>query len=295
MLMATLPASLMMASSSRLLAATRHGVRRASCRRLLASLLAAALLLSVLALPVPASAASASSAPAFSVTPEGESPQRGALFGVRPSSTSRLAAPLPLTQRFNLQNFLPASAETTQTNEQARVADYTFLRSLETPALRGNVGQAPNRDYAKIQQQLAAEQKQQEAALSGWGNLSAVLFGAAGAGAAAPLVSGVNYLTPTQIAAISGWQTAKASWYGPGFYGGQTADGTTFTATSLLVANQTLPLGTKVAISYGGRTVIVPVQDRGPYVAGRDFDLSAGLANALGFSGVQYIRWAIVP
>jgi len=250
------------------------------CGRSLALLGAAALLFAV---SVPLAGA---------VTP---APSSG-LLGLRAGHTRRLSAPLSTEQRFNLQNFLPVTSATAPDEAalgEARVAGYTFLRSLDTPVLRTAVGQAPNRDYAQIQQQLAQQQKDAQTALLGQGDLSAMLFGVGQPGDSS-LVGGVDYLTPAQVAAITGWQTAKASWYGPGFFDHHTADGTTYNDTIILVANKTLPLGTKVAISYGGRTVIAPVKDRGPYVAGRDFDLSAGLAKALGFSGVQTIRWAIV-
>ena len=52
------------------------------------------------------------------------------------------------------------------------------------------------------------------------------------------------------------------------------------------VANRTLPCGTKVKLRYHGRTVTVPVIDRGPYVAGRDYDLTTATKEKLGFPGV---------
>lgn len=93
----------------------------------------------------------------------------------------------------------------------------------------------------------------------------------------------------------SGWSSAKASWYGPGLYGNSTADGTTFTSDTWCVAHKDLPFGTVVEIAYGGKTVDVPVRDRGPYVAGREFDLSAAVARSLGFSGTGTIRWRVKP
>ncbi len=58
------------------------------------------------------------------------------------------------------------------------------------------------------------------------------------------------------------------------------------------VANKTLPCGTMVTIAYRGRTVRVPVIDRGPYVGDREFDLAGATANALRFQGVHTIRVA---
>lgn len=73
-----------------------------------------------------------------------------------------------------------------------------------------------------------------------------------------------------------------ASWYGPGFYGNRTACGQTYSAEILGVAHRTLPCGTLVTLSYGPRTLTVPVIDRGPYVAGRTLDLSYATKVALG-------------
>jgi rare lipoprotein A len=79
-----------------------------------------------------------------------------------------------------------------------------------------------------------------------------------------------------------------ASWYGPG---GTTACGETLTAGTLGVANRTLPCGTMVTLRYRGRAVRVPVIDRGPYVAGRDYDLTYATKLALGAGDLTSI-WA---
>lgn len=62
----------------------------------------------------------------------------------------------------------------------------------------------------------------------------------------------------------------------------QTADGTDFDGTQLLVAHRTLPFGTMVRFTYRGRSVTVPVRDRGPFIADRTFDLSRAAAAKLG-------------
>lgn len=79
------------------------------------------------------------------------------------------------------------------------------------------------------------------------------------------------------------YRLAGASWYGGG---GGLACGGRLTSSTMGVANKTLPCGTLVTIRYGHRTVRVPVVDRGPYVAGRDFDLTEATKRALGFEGV---------
>jgi hypothetical protein len=79
------------------------------------------------------------------------------------------------------------------------------------------------------------------------------------------------------------YRLAGASWYGGG---GGLACGGQLTSSTMGVANKTLPCGTLVTLRYGRRTVRVPVVDRGPYVAGREFDLTEATKRALGFEGV---------
>jgi rare lipoprotein A len=85
------------------------------------------------------------------------------------------------------------------------------------------------------------------------------------------------------VGRLSSYRLADASWYGGG---GSLACGGQLTAATLGVANKTLPCGTLVTLRYGGREVRVPVVDRGPYVAGREFDLTEATKRALGFEGV---------
>ena len=86
---------------------------------------------------------------------------------------------------------------------------------------------------------------------------------------------------PTQRVSTAGsisknpWrQDPDISWYGPGFYGHRTACGVALTQTLVGVAHRTLPCGTLVTFRSNGVTVTVPVVDRGPYVAGRTWDLT---------------------
>jgi len=83
-----------------------------------------------------------------------------------------------------------------------------------------------------------------------------------------------------RLGRLSSYRLAEASWYGGG---GSLACGGSLTSATLGVANKTLPCGTLVTLRYGGRTVRVPVVDRGPYVAGREFDLTEATKQALGF------------
>jgi rare lipoprotein A len=85
---------------------------------------------------------------------------------------------------------------------------------------------------------------------------------------------------------LTSYRQAGASYYGPGLYGNGVACGGTLMPGTMGVANKTLPCGTKVKLRYRGRSVTVPVIDRGPYVAGRDYDLTAAVKERLGFPGV---------
>jgi peptidoglycan lytic transglycosylase len=88
---------------------------------------------------------------------------------------------------------------------------------------------------------------------------------------------------------LTSFRYAGASYYGPGLYGNGVACGGTLTPSTLGVANKTLPCGTMVKLRYHGRSITVPVIDRGPYVAGRDYDLTEATRNRLGFPGVDTV------
>lgn len=77
---------------------------------------------------------------------------------------------------------------------------------------------------------------------------------------------------------------SMATWYGPGFFGNRTACGKTYHRDLLGVAHRTLPCGTKVSVLYRGRSVKVPVIDRGPY-GHANWDLTEETAQRLRFSG----------
>ena len=68
---------------------------------------------------------------------------------------------------------------------------------------------------------------------------------------------------------------------GDGFHGQTTASGETFNTYALTAAHRTLPLGTRLRVTHGGRSVMVRINDRGPYVGGRDLDLSYAAFKAL--------------
>jgi len=87
----------------------------------------------------------------------------------------------------------------------------------------------------------------------------------------------------------------NVSWYGPGMYGSRTACGVTLTKSVMGVASRTLPCGTKVTFRNpdNGRSVTVPVIDRGPYVSGRIWDMSGGLCTYLDHCYTGSIYWKL--
>lgn len=111
------------------------------------------------------------------------------------------------------------------------------------------------------------------------------------AGTAAPAV--VATLPPLPDPPTGG--IVIASWYGPGFYGNRTACGQVYTPEIIGVAHRTLRCGTMLVLEYRGRTMTVPVIDRGPYIAGRTLDLSNATRLAMGCPDLCTLSMRIAP
>jgi rare lipoprotein A len=94
--------------------------------------------------------------------------------------------------------------------------------------------------------------------------------------------AGEQYLLASKqpLGHMNVYRAVQASWYGGG---GSLACGGSLTSSTMGVASRTLPCGTIVTLRLGWRTVSVPVVDRGPYVEGREFDLTEATKQALGF------------
>jgi rare lipoprotein A (peptidoglycan hydrolase) len=105
----------------------------------------------------------------------------------------------------------------------------------------------------------------------------------AGAASAAPTVT------------ITVFRSSLATLYGPGLYGHRTACGEKLARTTIGVANRTLRCGTKVAVLYHGRTLVVPVIDHGPYANGANWDLTMATGRALRMTGTSRIGAVSVP
>lgn len=93
--------------------------------------------------------------------------------------------------------------------------------------------------------------------------------------------------------AFSPLRSARATWYGPGFYGRRTACGQVLRPQTIGVAHRRLPCGTAVRFLYRGKRIVARVIDRGPYARGRTWDLTNGARRALRFDGSGAVRYAI--
>ena len=98
-------------------------------------------------------------------------------------------------------------------------------------------------------------------------------------------------LLPWALEPKSGIQVSVASVFTD--YGLGLACGGVLARDQLGVAHKTAPCGTRITFTYAGRSLTVPVVDRGPYVAGREWDLTGATAAALGFPGLGRIEWSL--
>lgn len=100
------------------------------------------------------------------------------------------------------------------------------------------------------------------------------------------LIAGILSGVPAQAK-----QCGQASWYGPGFYGRQTANGEIYRKGTMTAAHRYLPFGSKVRVVNrdNGMVATVRINDRGPFYGGRILDLGHGAAQSLGVSGVANV------
>src|SRR3954468_20245879 len=137
----------------------------------------------------------------------------------------------------------------------------------------------------------------------GWGAETTAAAGAGGAFVARwrPRVVGrftvravaagdaVRAAAAAPTAAVRVYRPAVATWYGPGLYGHHTACGEVLSHRIMGGAHRTLPCGTPVEIAFGGRTVTVPVIDRGPFSNGARYDLTSAAAQQLGLTETSVV------
>ena len=152
--------------------------------------------------------------------------------------------------------------------ERAQAADAAALAESDTARQAASVHLGPI--------SLAATEAQQKV-------MAAWPFGPIAGGT---LPAGLAYASTT----VSG----VASWYGPGFDGQPTATGAVYDEDGWTVASPWLPLGSFLVVTAGDRSVLLLVNDRGPYVAGRVLDLSHAAAVALGSTGLIEVSARVV-
>jgi hypothetical protein len=92
---------------------------------------------------------------------------------------------------------------------------------------------------------------------------------------------------------------SMASWYGPGFYGNRSAGGPVLERNSLWVAHKSLKFGTVVRFTYNGKSITLEVRDRGPFIGGREWDLTEAAAEKIGLktgprTGTGMVEWEIL-
>lgn len=89
--------------------------------------------------------------------------------------------------------------------------------------------------------------------------------------------------------------SGMASFYG-NESGSKTASGQRFNQEAMTAAHRTLPFGTKLRVTHGGRSVVVTINDRGPFIRGRVLDLSTGAARAVGLTsaGVGHVTAEVI-
>jgi rare lipoprotein A len=110
--------------------------------------------------------------------------------------------------------------------------------------------------------------------------------------AASLAVTAQTRKSSTKTPQPEGSYVARAGSSGPAAFGRRTACGGVIRPETVGVSHPTLPCGARVFITFHGQTVLAQVVDRGPFVPGRQFDLTDALARRLGLSGVQEIHWA---
>ena len=200
---------------------------------------------------------------------------------LQPSSS--LMATLLTTLTINLSTSLPSYASTSEASATKNSTTATLQFPQASPPSRDTDSQAlPGSATDSFPQNIS------QAATSYVEKIPVVVF--------------FKEISPTPVAPANTPQVAQtnkqitgtASWYGPGFHGRRTANGERFNQNALTAAHRTLRFGTRVKVTNlrNNRSVVVRINDRGPYSGGRIIDLSAAAAREIGMinSGVARVR-----
>lgn len=156
----------------------------------------------------------------------------------------------------------------------------------QSVTVTGTVGRAVEADEIIVQERREARWwTVRRASVVGRGFSATFTPKETGSGVVRALIPG-SHGRGQALTVLTVFRETEATWYGPGFYGQSTACGQIYDEEILGVAHRTLPCGTSVTLFFNGVMLTVPVIDRGPYSTA-DWDLSAGTARKLGFTGRQ--------
>jgi hypothetical protein len=107
-----------------------------------------------------------------------------------------------------------------------------------------------------------------------------------------PVSQAARPLPRPAVSDVSGWYRALAGVRTRPLAGRPSGCGTILDPKTLGVDHPVLPCGAKIFVTFDGKTVLTTVVDRGPFAPGREFEVTPALADLLGLSGVQPIRWS---
>jgi rare lipoprotein A (peptidoglycan hydrolase) len=204
-------------------------------------------------------------APTTATHTAGSDPSPGPTSSSAPTTSSSTRAP---------HRSGPAATGTSTTGGKAAGASRGIPPAHPVPAAFRPAPGAPSdaEVRAELAQMSAIQRRQYQQSLS----------------AAAANLAG---LLPWSLEPKSGIQVSVASVFTD--YGLGLACGGLLGRDQLGVAHKTAPCGTMITFTYAGRSITVPVIDRGPYIAGREWDLTGATAEALGFPGLGQIDWSL--
>ncbi|MGI8902507.1 MAG: septal ring lytic transglycosylase RlpA family protein [Solirubrobacteraceae bacterium] len=246
--------------------------------------MAALLLASGLAVPSAGWAASGGATPSGGAASGGPSPSPSPSVGARGPSTSASAQPG--------DTMVSASGNgiTVATKASARLGDRVGFSGTVPRAATGRRVEIERRASAGGAWTPTAH------ATAGTGTFTATWHADhTGAFAIRAVIEGQAHPAASPALATTIYRASIATTYGPGFYGQRTACGQRLVPHMLGVANRTLKCGTPVAIYYRGRTIVVPVIDRGPYANHADWDLTEATGTVLGIDGTATIGAVGLP
>jgi rare lipoprotein A len=249
---------------------------RARANRYVASLLAAGA--AALALPALAAAVSGGASAGSGGTASGTSSSTTA--PVEPGNVTLSATGDGITLQTNASAFVRSGVSVTGTVPASDAGDSVEIDQL--PATPGAAWTAVAVVQARSNGSFAAAW---HTTRPGPVTIRALLQGSQASSATA---------SPPSIA-VTVYRRSIATYYGPGFWGHQTACGVILRRRTIGVANRTLPCGTEVQLYYKGSVITVPVIDRGPYAHNANWDLTMATARALGMGGTGVVGAAALP